>query len=153
DLRGDETHDAIDEVVREERTEKLSAALDEDVLEAPPPERVEQRRRIDAARLGRDTHDADALVAERLHALLGSLLGRDDEHRRLARRAHELRLERDPELRVDDDARRIAARSVAAREERVVADHRVDADDDGAHFTAETVRASARFVARDPLRV
>jgi len=60
------------------------------VLKTPPRKSVEELARIDAARLGGDAHDADALLAQGPHALLARSFGRDDEDGRFAELAASL---------------------------------------------------------------
>ena len=80
--------------------------------------------------------------------------GDDDGQRHLGGAAHELGVERQPGLGVEDDPARLARDALDARGQlRVVGQRGADADDHGVDLRAPVVREPARVLARDPLGV
>src|SRR5215204_461618 len=152
--RGEEQPQLVELARVEERAGQLRAALEQDRREVGGAELVE--RRAHARRLVLPRRD-DHLGARGLQRVgLQPRRGPPDDDRQgeLGRAAHELRVERQPALGVEDDPARLARDAGDPRVElRVVGQRGADPDDDGVALGAPVMRQQARLLAGDPLRV
>ena len=102
---------------------------------------------------GRD-HDVGAGDLQRVDRGARRGAGHDHRQRHFGGPAHELRVQRQPRLGVEDDPPRLARHALDPRRQlRIVGQRGADPDDDGVDLGAPVVRQPARVLARDPLGV
>ena len=156
DFVTDEGVDLIDQAGIEEAALDGAAAFDEDARQPFVVEELQGIGQIDGlAVLERCQEDADAGVLQSLHLFDGTKGRRDDDGLRRLIRDDE-GIEGRPAFRIEDDAHRLVRLFLvlpfdAARQERIVREDRVDADEDAVVDRAQVVAVAAGPFVGDPL--